>query len=37
VAKYSDRAARYFGKPVGEAMEKYSVATRIRPVKVRGF
>jgi len=37
VAKYTDRAARYFGKTVAEAMEKYSVATRIRPRKVRGF
>jgi PPOX class probable F420-dependent enzyme len=37
VAKYTDRAAKYFGKTVAEAMEKYSVATRIRPSKVRGF
>ena len=35
-AKYTDRAARYFGKSVGEALAKYSVATRIRPSKVRG-
>lgn len=37
VAKYTDRAAKYFGKTVAEAMEKYSIATRIRPRKVRGF
>jgi len=37
VAKYTDRAARYFGKTVAEAMEKYSVAVRIRPSKFRGF
>lgn len=36
VAKYTDRAARYFGTTVGEALKKYSVATRIRPSKVRG-
>ena len=36
VAKYTDRAARYFGKPVGEALARYSVATRLRPSKVRG-
>ena len=37
VAKYTDRAAKYFGKTVAEAMEKYTVATRIRPSKARGF
>lgn len=37
VAKYSDRAVTYFGTTVGEAMAPYSVATRIRPRKVRGF
>lgn len=37
VAKYSDRAAKYFKSTVGEAMAKYSVATRLRPAKVRGF
>jgi PPOX class probable F420-dependent enzyme len=36
-AKYHDRAAKYFGSSVGEAMAPYSVATRIRPAKVRGF
>ena len=36
-AKYRDRASKYFGKTVGEAMAPYSVATRIRPGKVRGF
>lgn len=35
-AKYTARAAQYFGKSVGEAMAPYSVATRIRPSKVRG-
>jgi PPOX class probable F420-dependent enzyme len=37
VAKYTDRAAKYFGKSVADAMAKYSVAARIRPSKVRGF
>lgn len=37
VAKYTDRAATYFGKSVGEVMAKYSVATRIRPSRVRGL
>ena len=37
VAKYTDRAAKYFGKTVAEAMAKYTVATRIRPSKARGF
>ena len=37
VAKYTDRAAKYFGKSVADAMADYSVATRIRPSKVRGF
>ena len=37
VAKYTDRASKYFGTSVGEAMAKYSVASRIRPAKVRGF
>jgi len=37
VAKYEARAARYFGSTVGAAMAKYSVATRIRPSKARGF
>ena len=36
-AKYRDRAAKYFGSSVGEAMAPYTVATRIRPAKVRGF
>ena len=37
VAKYRERASKYFGKTVGEAMAKYSVATRVRPSRVRGF
>ena len=37
VAKYADRASKYFKASVGEAMAKYSVATRLRPRKVRGF
>ncbi|NUR62474.1 MAG: TIGR03667 family PPOX class F420-dependent oxidoreductase [Catenulispora sp.] len=36
-AKYRERAAKYFKSSVGEAMAPYSVATRIRPAKVRGF
>ena len=37
VAKYTNRAAKYFGKSVAEAMAGYSVATRIRPSRMRGF
>jgi len=36
VAKYTARAEKYFGKPVGEALAQYTVATRIRPTKMRG-
>ncbi|MBS2537496.1 pyridoxamine 5'-phosphate oxidase family protein [Catenulispora sp. NF23] len=35
-AKYRARAAAEFKSTVGEVMAKYSVATRIRPSKVRG-
>jgi hypothetical protein len=37
VAKYTDPAAKYFGTTVAEALAEYTVATRIRPTKVRGF
>lgn len=36
-AKYRARAEKYFKTTVGEAMAPYSVATRIRPAKARGF
>jgi PPOX class probable F420-dependent enzyme len=37
VEKYTKRSETYFHKPVAEALAKYTVATRIRPTKVRGF
>ncbi|NUR25742.1 MAG: TIGR03667 family PPOX class F420-dependent oxidoreductase [Catenulispora sp.] len=36
-AKYRAPAAKYWGTTVAEGMAPYSVATRIRPAKVRGF
>ena len=36
-AKYRERASKYFRTSVRQAMALYSVATRIRPTKVRGF